>query len=209
METLTRPILEWHVESQPFGDESRSGDRGNVHIDGYRAFAFVVDALGHGHDAAHMADLAESHLTAVQLDVRLESIIENCHRDFRGTRGAAICLAYLDARTNMLGWLSVGNIQAVRIRLDSHGMPQFESLIMRGGVVGDRLPELHASRILLEPGDMIVMASDGIGYGWYGEYQPNINAASLAKALLHRHCDGKDDALALAFRYFGLNGASP
>ncbi|HEX7029140.1 MAG TPA: SpoIIE family protein phosphatase [Gammaproteobacteria bacterium] len=210
METLTRPVIDWHVESVPFEGESGTGDRGGVRIDEHRIFAFVIDALGHGADAAQMADLAERCLGAVELDIRLEAMIENCHREFIGTRGTAMCLAYLDARTHVLNWLSVGNIQAVRIQLDSHGMPQFESLVMRGGVVGDRLPELRASRISLKPGDMVVMATDGVGYGWYGEYRPNIGAGELARALRLRHCHGKDDALVLAFRYLGLNGgASP
>lgn len=206
METLTRPVLDWHVESVPFEGSSGTGDRGRLRIHDRCAFAFVIDALGHGSDAAVMADIAERHLAGVEPVDRLEGIIENCHREMLGTRGAAVCLAYLDADAGSLSWLSVGNIQAVRIQLDAHGMPQFESLVMRGGVVGDRLPELRTSRIALKPGDMFVMATDGIGYGWYGEYRPNISAAELATALRTHHCHGKDDALALVFRYLGQGG---
>lgn len=203
MEALTRPILDWHVESLPFRGETGSGDRGDIRLDEHYAFAFVIDALGHGDDAATMADLAERHLALVNPDVRLEAIIEDCHRRMLGTRGTAMCLACIDMESHTMSWLSVGNIQAVRIHLDANGMPQFESLVMRGGVVGDRLPELRASRMLLKPGDMIVMATDGIGYGWYGEYRPNISAEILAKALRNNHCHGNDDALVLAFRYLG------
>lgn len=208
METLTRPILDWHIESLPFEGGPGSGDRGQVRGNGRHAFAFVIDALGHGKDAAQMADLAENHLAVAEPGDRLERIIEDCHRQFLGTRGTAMCLAYLNADADALSWLSVGNIQAVRIQLDTHGMPQFESLVMRGGVVGDRLPELRASRVSLKPGDMIVMATDGIGYGWYGEYRPNISAADLARALRMHHCHGKDDALVLVFRYLGNDGAA-
>lgn len=208
MEALTRPILDWHVESLPFRGETGSGDRGHVRLDEHHVFAFVIDALGHGSDAATMADLAERHLALVEPVDRLEAVIEDCHRRMIGTRGTAMCLASIDTGSHAMSWLSVGNIQAVRIHLDANGMPQFESLVMRGGVVGDRLPELRASSMTLKPGDMVVMATDGIGYGWYGEYRPNISAEALAKALRTGHCRGNDDALVLAFRYLGSGEAA-
>ena len=205
MEALTRQIVDWHVESVPYEGGSESGDSGDVRVDGLRAFAFVIDALGHGSEAARMAERTERELADCNADSSLVAIIEHCHRKLQGTRGSAMCLLSIDAAAGAMTWLSVGNIQAVRIKLDTHGMPQFESLVLRAGVVGDRLPELRPSHAMLKPGDMIVVATDGVGYGWYGEYRPNIGPAALAKAIRERHCHGKDDAFVLALRYRGLD----
>lgn len=211
METLTRPAIvpsiDWHVESVPYEASADTGDRGGVNFrENGVVFAFVLDALGHGSEAAQMANLAERHLVEARADSSLESIIEYCHRQLLGTRGTAMCLASIDPFAGMLTWLSVGNIQAVRVQLDSHGMPQFESLVLRGGVVGDRLPELRASKTALRSGDVIVLATDGVGYGWYGEYRPNISAETLAMNIRARHIHGKDDALVLVLRYRGYEG---
>lgn len=206
METLTRPILEWYAASETLPSEVETGDRGHVSIVGRTAFALAIDALGHGNEAAKVADRAKDFLLQQVPEVRLESIFEYCHQHLRGTRGVALCLATIDAGTNTLFWLSVGNIQAVHLKVDRTGIPHYESLIMRGGVVGDRLPELRASSTELHPGDMLVMATDGVGYGWHSEYRRNISARELACAMLERHCSGNDDALALAIRYNGLDG---
>ena len=208
METLTRQIVDWHVESAPFEGGPESGDRGAVHVDGNNVFGFVIDALGHGSEAARMAELTERQLR-FEPDLSLVSIIEDCHRQLQGTRGSALCLLAIDAGSDQLRWLSVGNIQAVRVQLDSHGMPQFESLVLRAGVVGDRLPELRTSHAVLKPGDILVIATDGIGYGWYGEYRPNITPAALGRAIRERHCHGNDDAFVLVIRYLGQHEGTP
>lgn len=206
METLTRPILEWYAASKTLPSEIETGDRGYVSIRGSGAFALAIDALGHGAEAAKVADTAKEFLLQQPPDIRLESVFERCHQHLRGTRGVAMCLATIEARTNTLLWLSVGNIQAVHLKVDRTGIPHYESLIMRGGVVGDRLPELRASSTDLQPGDMLVMATDGIGYSWHSEYRRNSSPRELACTMLERHRFENDDALALAIRYNGLEG---
>ena len=202
METLIRPFLEWHTASVPYADNSETGDIGFVRSNGERALAVAVDALGHGADAAHVAAAAEAHLRAAA-DSPLEGMMRDCHEALRATRGAAVCLAQLDAASNTLSWLSVGNIQGVHVSIDRNGLPEYESLIMRGGVVGDRLPELRTSRASLKPGDMLVLATDGIGFGWYGEYRAGISPVELADSLMRKHCHGNDDAMVLVVRYDG------
>lgn len=203
METLIRPVVEWHVVSAPYGDNSDTGDTGFVSSDGSSALAVAVDALGHGTEAARVAAIAAANLGRLT-DQPLESLMRQCHEALRATRGAAVCLARLDATTDTLEWLSVGNIQGVHIGVDGNGLPQFESLVMRGGVVGDRLPELRVMRTRLQRGDMLVLASDGIGFGWHREFEAGVGPEKLAESLLARHGHGNDDAMVLAIRYSGL-----
>lgn len=204
MEVLTRNAIEWHVESAPYPGESVSGDLGELIVHDQGAFAFAIDALGHGPDAAQIAARAAALVADHLPSARLEQIFERCHSGLRGTRGAAVCLARIDSAQGSLEWLSVGNIQAVHIKINGNGMPHFQSLVMRGGVVGDRMPELRACRAELNSGDMIVLASDGIEYGgWFGEFRPEMSPESLARVLLQRHRVISDDSMVLVARYTG------
>lgn len=207
METLTRTLLDWHVASAPFEDDGETGDTGFVYEHGDSALAVAIDALGHGPNAARVAEVAKLHIGGM-LDASLESIIQSCHGVLRGTRGAAVCLARLDGARNVLDWLSVGNVQGMHISVDANGLPEFESLIMRGGVVGDRLPELRTSSIGIRRGDVLVLASDGIRFGWHAEFRPGMPPDVLAETLLARHGHGGDDAMALTIRYNGLKTGS-
>lgn len=200
---MIRPVLEWHTESAPLPSETVSGDVGHVTLTDTGGFAFALDALGHGPEAAHVAAMAHAHLLAAAPSDSLQELFHQCHRKLLGTRGVALCLARIDVETDTMTWLSVGNIQAVHIRLDRNGIPYFESLIMRAGVVGDRLPELKVSRTVLRSGDVVVLASDGIEYGWQNEFRPDISPRDLATALINRHRVMKDDALVTVLRYRG------
>lgn len=203
METLIRPILEWHTESAPLPSENVSGDTSHVALTNDGGFAFALDALGHGPEAARVAGVAHEHLLDAAPSESLQELFNQCHRKLLGSRGVALCLARFDVRTDTLTWLSVGNIQAVHIQLDRNGFPYFESLIMRAGVVGDRLPELKVSHTNLRRGDIVVLATDGIEFGWHKEFRPDIAPRDLATALINRHRVTKDDALVTVLRYRG------
>lgn len=203
METLTRPVVEWHTESRPHPGETSSGDKSGVAVFPRSGFVYTLDALGHGEPASAIGETACRILESVSPGSSLEEIFRNCHAQLRSTRGIALCLAWLDAVTSTMSWLSVGNIQAVHVRIDNNGLPNYESLIMRGGVIGDRLPELKTSTTQLRPGDMVVFASDGIDYAWHGEFRADISPREFATALINRHCLANDDAIVTVVRYVG------
>lgn len=198
METLIATTLDWHIESVPLPSETQTGDRGLVRNSGDRSLVIALDALGHGPEASKIADQAIDFLQQSPPGVRLEDLFLRCHDHLRATRGATLCMADIDLSGNTFTWLSVGNIQAVHIHVDARDMAQFESLIMRGGVVGDRMPELRASHGVLRDGDMLVFATDGVDFGWYREFRTGVSPRELAQALIGRYCQGKDDALAMA-----------
>lgn len=198
-----RPIVEWHARAAAYPTETASGDDCHVLMDSDHCLAFAIDALGHGAEASKVAEMAKRFLMGVRRDEPLEDLIFRCHSQLKGTRGAAICLASIDAKNDCLTWLSVGNIQGVLIRVDRNRIPSYESMIMRGGVVGDRLPELQANSLPLKLGDMIVFATDGVDFDWFPQYNVNKSARGLASSILKYHKRGDDDALVLAMKYNG------
>ena len=74
---------------------------------------------------------------------------------------------------------------------------------MLGGVVGYNLPQVRMSTIALEPGDAVVIATDGVHADYSVSIEPGVAAQDLAERVLERHGKGTDDALAAVVRYLG------
>jgi len=100
-------------------------------------------------------------------------------------------------------WVGVGNVQGVLVREDPYTFPRYESLLLRGGVVGARLPPLRASILTIARGDLLVLCTDGIQSGFIEGVRPKDAAQRTADRILARYAKDTDDALVLAARYLG------
>jgi serine phosphatase RsbU (regulator of sigma subunit) len=197
------PLLDWDVASRAFDPADVSGDRHLVRPrdDGGMLLA-VLDGAGHGAAAAEAAGKGTAILEA-HASMPLAPLVERCHDGLRGTRGAAMTLVALDGRSRRLTWIGVGNVEALLWGTDGNG-PWHEHLLLRGGLVGCQLPRPSlAMHRLLQPGDVIVLATDGIR----GEFVPELDARDtpgvMAARILERHAPGHDDALVLVARTRG------
>jgi hypothetical protein len=98
----------------------------------------------------------------------------------------------------------VGNVEGVIVRADaSHA----ESVVMRGGTVGFKLPPLRAGAVPISPGDTLAMATDGIRPGFRGEVVPTRSPREIADAVLAAWSTSTDDACVLVARYTGTEVA--
>ncbi len=89
--------------------EAISGDGWSVQIAGDRLQALMADGLGHGVEAAQVADAAVAAFDA-RTDPTPAATIERIHAALRGSRGAAIAAATLDAGAGRLVFCGAGNI---------------------------------------------------------------------------------------------------
>jgi phosphoserine phosphatase RsbX len=163
----------------------------------------AIDGLGHGAEAAEAAKIAAS----VIRDFRHESVIplvQKCHEFLRGTRGVVMSIASINSQENTVTWLGVGNVEGLLLHRDSFGILIRESLTLRGGVIGDRLPNLFAGIFPLSPGDTIVLTTDGIRSDFADDLPLRESAQGIADHILKRFGRGTDDALAFVIRYWGL-----
>jgi negative regulator of sigma-B (phosphoserine phosphatase) len=76
-------------------------------------------------------------------------------------------------------------------------------MLLRGGVVGYRLPLLRTSTLPVSPDDTLVLATDGIDGGHRDGVRLADAPARIAEDLLARFALGTDDALVLVARYRG------
>ncbi len=201
MDHSARSLVEWSAASRPKSGETVSGDAYLATHVGDTALIAVVDGLGHGTEAAEVANTAvavvESHATE-----SLSELVRWCHSALRGTRGVVMTLASIDCANGTLTWLGVGNVSAVLLRANpTHHRARDvrEHLVLRGGVVGQKVPLVVPATLKVSSGDTLVIATDGIQWNAQNEALPRGNPDSMAQRLV----DGSkptDDALVVVAR---------
>lgn len=202
--TSSAAPYEYVVAGRALARETQSGDAALVHPTATGVLVAVADGLGHGDEAAAAAGAAIQTLRDFAGEP-LTALLRRCHEALLPTRGAALALAALDAAHDTLTWLGVGNVEAVLIATRAHRRATL-CLTNRGGVVGYRLPALTASVAPLFPGDVLILATDGIDGRFVAETDPHDDADRLAHGILDRHAKATDDALVLVLRWFGHAG---
>jgi phosphoserine phosphatase RsbX len=199
---MIRSILEFGVAARARPGQSGCGDLHAVIACPDGVLIAVVDGLGHGAEAATAAALARSVLQAHATNAVVE-LLERCHEALRPTRGAVMSLAKFDALSGSIAWIGVGNVEGVLL----HGTGQARrehTLLLRNGVVGGpRLPPLAAEVLRLFPGDLVVLATDGIDGDFRRALSQDVAPQRAADAILARHAKRDDDALVLVARYAG------
>jgi phosphoserine phosphatase RsbX len=196
-------LVDYWVAERPIPGQNESGDQYLVaHYPGGVLVA-VVDGLGHGEQANVAAKVAVATLAA-QPDDPVEVLMQRCHEALRKTRGAVVTLASLKASTDSLTWLAVGNVEAV-LRRDS--MPRCKpiAILPRGGIVGDRLPPLNPATLTVFPGDLLLLATDGIGSIFTREIDRMEQPRQLVNHIFTQHAKNTDDALILGVQW--INGS--
>ncbi|MBW3555348.1 MAG: serine/threonine-protein phosphatase [Actinobacteria bacterium] len=193
--------LEWAACSTAYPGQRRSGDAFLVSATETGARVTVVDALGHGDEAADVAELAVASLrrTAGQPPV---TALNACHRALQGSRGAAVTLVEVDSDHRRLVWAAVGNVDAaVLTRGRRRESLTRWSVPLRGGIVGHRLPALRDSTLALPPGGVLVAATDGMAGPCLDAADPSLPVNLSARRLHHGYARSDDDALVLVACY--------
>ena len=197
--------LAWGTASRPLAGERISGDRAYVRslLDGSTLLA-VLDGAGHGSAAAEAAEAGRAILDR-HAGMPLGRLFRTCHDGLRGTRGVAMSAAQLSAAADRITWIGIGNVEALVWRLEPRALPRREHLLVRGGLVGCQMPIPFEASQPLSPGDLIVLATDGVR----GDFAPLLNGFDppqrIAERILERHASGQDDALVLVARTRGAS----
>jgi hypothetical protein len=179
-----------------------SGDRHVVQESADGLLMAVVDAVGHGSEAADVATSAAESIDTSGGD-SLVSTIQRCHRKLAGTRGAVAAIARIDA-IGGLSWLAVGNVSAVVMRRRFGRLDVSMVASTHPGILGVRLPALRESSVLLQPGDLVLISTDGVEPGFTGEIGAGTgDLSSLTSHFVEERRIRSDDSLLLAARYLG------
>ena len=112
-------------------------------------------------------------------------------------------LAAFDVGDETMTWLAIGNVDGVLVRANPAASRPMESVVMRSGVVGLRLPTLQAAVTSILPGDLVVFATDGIERRFRDRMIEGTNPQEVADRLMASYRRPTDDALVLVARYLG------
>ena len=206
-----RPLIEWGVAAQALAGHAESGDAYVVEAIPNGVLVAVIDGLGHGDRAAAVAKTATATIKAYAHEP-VVPLMNRCHESLRGSRGAVVSLASFNAVKETMTWLGIGNVNGILLQANKQSNPGHKSLLLRGGVVGYRLPTLRDASLPVVKGDLLFFITDGIRSGFIKEQFQNPfsqtldktkPAQQIADTILAQYGRGTDDALVLVARYNG------
>lgn len=187
IEAAKRPLM----QSQACGDQCDFWPSGQGWLLG------MADGLGHGEHAETAAKAALAYVGA-HLDEALPTLFAGCDRALRPTRGAAMSLVRIDP-DGSLEQAGIGNTQ-VRIH---RVRGKHQRLSGNHGIVGGGYRQLHLHSDRLQPGDLLILHTDGISDKFdlsaYGSLL--LNPSLLAYRLLADWGKALDDAAVMVCRY--------
>jgi phosphoserine phosphatase RsbX len=210
VETINQPVVEWGVASRAHKGQTESADRPLVRIEPGYALVGAVDGLGYGEEAASAANAAIQTLESAKERSVIE-LLDRCHARLLPTRGVVMSIAMFNTVDSTMTWAGVGNVEGFLLRTDSEASPRYESLLLRNGVVGARMPFvvgarmpfIHAAIVPVMRGDMLIFSTDGIR----SDYRKNVRIEQppqqIADQIMAQSYTGTDDALVLVVRYRG------
>lgn len=177
--------------------EPISGDGWTVERRGGRTLALVADGLGHGPDAAVASRAAIRALRAARAD-EPAALLHEIHEALRGTRGAAVSLALVDADAGELRFAGLGNVAGFVVE-DDHAT----GLASTYGTAGAEWRKPIEQRLPLPKGALLLLASDGVRPKWQLADYPGLarrDPALVAGVLYRDFAVGRDDATVVALR---------
>jgi negative regulator of sigma-B (phosphoserine phosphatase) len=190
-------LIAWGSACRLYPGEVECGDACLVEPQGSQVLVAVVDGLGHGSPAAAASTAAIAAIRAHR-ERGLPEVMRAAHDAMTGTRGAAVTLGRFVADGVEL--LAIGNVAGVVMRSggDQRRVP------LRGGIVGFRIPSLgQVDRTELQPGDHVVLASDGIRSAFPAHVDRALAPQEIADEILKQCGRDTDDATVFVARFEG------
>jgi negative regulator of sigma-B (phosphoserine phosphatase) len=114
----------------------------------------VIDGLGHGYESSVAAELAVEVIKGCA-DLGVDAILRRCHEELRITRGAAVGILKVEAGGEG-EFCGIGNIEVQALN------GQAPSIFCLAGIVGHNLRASKVQRVVMKPGDIYCLMSDGI-----------------------------------------------
>lgn len=155
----------------------------------------VADGSGSGKAAAHAAE--QCLATLERSEGQIDQDFSACHHRLKGGRGAALALLALNAATGVITWASVGDVEGIVLRPTDSGQTVHAAMTQIGGTLGSIFNGIAPQSCQLEPGDLIVLTTDGVLRDCARKIAPPASAEAAAADILQRFRRPNDDSLAL------------
>lgn len=137
-------------------DADVCGDTGLIKRTPEGAFFALIDGLGHGPEADEIARQARAYLEYAYRKASLVDVIQGLHQNLGKTRGAVAALCRINTASGELNYVGVGNISAKLYA------PNPITFVPREGIVGYIMSSPREETLILSPGMVLVLHSDGL-----------------------------------------------
>jgi len=192
-------LLEYSSLVRPCYGERLSGDAVVVRPLEQGLLVAIVDVLGHGPEAHELTQVIEPYLARYgTFDVA--GLLTRLHHHLKGTRGAAVGLCAIDAAKGRIDYVSIGNTALRRF-----GKAETR-LVSQDGVLGQNMRTPRPQTLQLDPGDLIVLYTDGVSDRFTTDDYPGVllhAPKEVASNIVGRFGKDHDDAACIAVRYCG------
>lgn len=188
-------VLNWAVLGAAKLDDQPSGDGYAIlGLDSGLLFA-VADGSGSGKAAAYVAELCLAALIGSQ--GQIDGDFRRCHDRLKGGRGAALALIVFDVETASITWAAVGDVDGVLLRKSANTRLPQATITQTGGTLGIAFDGISVQRHPLQPGDLIILSTDGILHDYNQSLGAVLSAEAAARQILQNFRRPNDDALVL------------
>lgn len=179
------------------GDLSECGDLGYVREYDQRCFICLIDILGHGSSAQHIAATAEAYLEANYRNALID-IINGLHQHLYGSRGGVGLLCCLDIPSGKLEYTGIGNITGRIIGINQNRLLSKDGILGYGSIH----PVIYECNFTQR--DLLLLHSDGITehFNSFDYSQLFVgDAESIATGILDELGKKNDDASCIVLKY--------
>lgn len=197
---MENTIIDWSAAIFAIEGEAVSGDQYLIRPFPNGVLVAAVDGLGHGPEAEAAAQVAISVLAA-DPHRSIVSLVRDCDIALRTMRGVVMSLASFNKTDHTMTWLGIGNVEGRLFRANNNASHTYDSLLLRGGIVGHTLPTLIAITVPVKAGDTLIFASDGIRSDFAEDLEIKAPPQQLVNTIINRSAKNTDDSLVVVARY--------
>ncbi len=183
--------------SAPYPGESVCGDGWAARPTAAAITVLMADGVGHGPEANKAAQ-ASIAIFSERSGQPVEEVARAIDRALAATRGAAIAVAEIDAISEQVNFVGIGNIAAALI--DGGAVRR---MISNNGTAGHVAPRIRAYQYPFRGSPALILHSDGLSARWDLNDYPGLLTAhpSLIAGILYRDFRrGRDDASIVVVR---------
>jgi anti-sigma regulatory factor (Ser/Thr protein kinase) len=195
-----RQLPRWSGLAVPYPGEEVCGDAWCADAAAEGLTLFVADGLGHGPQAAEASNEAV-RVFQRHASHRVPTLLDYVHGGLRGTRGAAIAIARLDAQAGRLEFGGIGNIAGAVV-----SERNAKRLASMPGTAGHNARKIQSFDYPVGEGDLLILHSDGLGTSWNLDRYPGLavmHPRLIAGVLCRDFWRQRDDVTVIVARVEG------
>jgi negative regulator of sigma-B (phosphoserine phosphatase) len=160
-------------------------------------FAAIIDVLGHGPDAHELTHVIEAFLDR-HATADVAGLMARLHQRLKGSRGAAVGLCAVDSEKGSIDYVGIGNTSLRRFGESENRLVSYD------GVLGQNMRTPLLQSLKLEPGDLIMLYTDGVSDRFTTAEYPGVMQHAPEKVvrnIIDRFGKDHDDSACIAIRY--------